>query len=347
MRVVRPLSRQVTARPGRTTRIGRAAAALLAAGLVVGAAAPAWPQGRDLQALIDRIERLQNEMTTIQRDLYGGGKPPASPSAAAPGEAPAAMPDQRAAARLEVRLTQLETELRTLTGRIEQVDHTLRQLTGRVEKLVSDVDFRLRALEQGRPSKADSGGSGPGAPRSSASVSLGTAAGGEAAAPPGAPPPQSLGTITQGDLSRLRGGRQTATATPARSSDGTPQEQYEHAISLLQRQDVAGAETAFRAFLDANSDHPLASNAQYWLGETYYVRHDFQQAAFIFAEGFQRYPQSNKAPDSLLKLGMSLARLGKKTEACTAFTRLSESFPDASPTLKRRVSAQRRQVDCH
>ena len=92
--------------------------------------------------------------------------------------------------------------------------------------------------------------------------------------------------------------------------EGTPQQQYDYAFGLLRQANYAGAEEAFSAFLVENPDHTLAGNAKYWLGETYYVRGNYQQAAVTFAEGFESYPDNSKAPDNLLKLGMSLASLG-------------------------------------
>ena len=103
---------------------------------------------------------------------------------------------------------------------------------------------------------------------------------------------------------------------------GTPKSQYEYAVSLmLKQQNFSRAEKALMAFLEKHPQDDLASNAQYWLGETYYVRKNYQDAAFAFAEGYQRYPKSRKAPDNLLKLGMSLSRMNKREEACTAFSR--------------------------
>ena len=83
-----------------------------------------------------------------------------------------------------------------------------------------------------------------------------------------------------------------------------------------------------------NPKHALQANAHYWLGETFYVRRDYQRAAYTFADSFQKYPEGNKAADNLLKLGMSLGKLGKKKEACTTYSRLLENFPKASSTLK-------------
>ena len=134
---------------------------------------------------------------------------------------------------------------------------------------------------------------------------------------------------------------------PAVLPQGTPQSQYDYALSLmLKQQDFARAEQALRAFVRQHPQDKLTGNAQYWLGETYYVRQSYQDAAFAFAEGYQRYPKSGKAPDSLLKLGMSLSRMEKLREACTAFSRFLSKYPKANARLKARIDRERRQAKC-
>ena len=76
----------------------------------------------------------------------------------------------------------------------------------------------------------------------------------------------------------------------------------------------AGAQTDFEQMLKRFPAHKLAGNAQYWLGETFYVRRQFKQAAEAFLAGYTTYQQSTKAPDSLLKLGMTLAAMGEKKQ---------------------------------
>ncbi len=93
-------------------------------------------------------------------------------------------------------------------------------------------------------------------------------------------------------------------------------------------------------------EDPLAGNAKYWLGETFYVRGDFRNAAVTFAEGFQRYPDSTKAPDNLLKLGMSLAQLEKKDDACGAFGELLKRYPDATASILQRATRERERLGC-
>src|SRR3546814_14657630 len=83
-----------------------------------------------------------------------------------------------------------------------------------------------------------------------------------------------------------------------------------------------------------SSDLPLAGNAQYWLGETFYVRQQYEQASAAFLTGYQNYPKGAKASDSLLKLGMSLAALKKNPEPCAALGQLSKQFPEAPPHVQ-------------
>ena len=124
------------------------AAALVAVLWVLPLTASA--QNTGMQELLNRVERLQREISTLQRQVYKGEAPPA---AAAPAPAlsltgqPAA--DPRNAGRNSIRISQLENELRRLTGRIEQIDFRTQQIQSRLAKLVSDMDQRLTTLEGG------------------------------------------------------------------------------------------------------------------------------------------------------------------------------------------------------
>ena len=98
--------------------------------------------------------------------------------------------------------------------------------------------------------------------------------------------------------------------------------------------------------MQKNPTDVLAGNAQYWLGETYYVRGDYQKAAVTFAEGFQKYPNSGKAADNLLKLGMSLGEMGKKPDACTALSQLITKYPGAAEDLLVRARREKEHYGC-
>ena len=128
--------------------------------------------------------------------------------------------------------------------------------------------------------------------------------------------------------------------------DGTPKEQYEYALGLLRQADYPMAEKSFRAFIATHGDHEMVANAQYWLGETFYVRKDYTNAAVIFAEGYEKFANSPKAPDNLLKLGLSLANINEQQQACRAFSELERRFTNAPSVIMNRALKERKAIGC-
>ena len=193
---------------------------------------------------------------------------------------------------------------------------------------------------------------------------LGTASNlAQGAAPSQSGAPGSLGVINQGDLQKFQQSQagsvegqaqsgsaaasgQTAAVTTGALPQGSPQEQYSYAFSLLRQAQYNEAEQALRAFVEQHPEDALAGNAKYWLGETHYVRGDYQQSAVIFAEGYQQYPNNSKAPDNLLKLGMSLGALGNTADACGTFAELLKRYPDAATTVLRRTQQEQQRYSC-
>lgn len=368
----------MTARPKFYRRIRVAALAAMACTLPVAVAA----QNTGMQELLNRVERLQREISTLQQQVYKGGPPPVR--AVQPGAAQPVLPglpasDPRSAGRNSIRTTQLENELRRLTGRMEEIDFRVQQIQSRLEKLVSDMDQRLTALEGGPAAATENPPASVGlalTPPPGTPLPPGTSGNAANIGRPGpVPPPPAanvsraagvLGTIPKNlAVSSPRGPAVVPAAPPpstkasaaprvsppaaqqAALPPGTPQSQYEYALSLmLKQQDFAKAESALSAFIDRYPKNKLTGNAHYWLGETYFVRKSYQDAAFAFAEGFQKFPKSNKAPDSLLKLGMSLDRLQKRKESCTAYSRLLGTFPKAGARMKARVQREQRRAKC-
>jgi tol-pal system protein YbgF len=214
--------------------------------------------------------------------------------------------------------------LQTLTGKYEETVFGISQARERLDKLSSDLEYRLSELESklsAAPAPAESQSAPPAKGRNETA----------AATPPKAPPAQAA--------------QQQATAA-AKLPTGSAQEQYDYAFGLLRAADYANAEVALGTFIKSHPDNSLTSNAHYWLGETYYVRGKYGDAAAAFAEGYQKFPKSSKAADNLLKLGMSLGQLNQKKEACLSFAELGNKFPDASAAIKRRADQERGRLNC-
>jgi tol-pal system protein YbgF len=312
--------------------------------------APAAAQNADLRQLLDRIDRLERDIRTLNLQLARGGKAPLAAPRVGGAEEPAGA---AALARIDARLGALDEELRALTGLTETLSHRIDQADNRLNKLVGDVDYRLGALERAAAAAQAARPAAPGPPLVSAAPSTPAV---EMAPPDSgqgfATPPRSLGTIPQSDLGRVGVPPAAPTPPPAPAAaipvlpEGTPKEQYDFAVRLLFEQKYDQAETVLQAFLGAHPNDPLASNAQYWLGETYYVRQDYATAANVFAEGYKKYKDGAKAADSLLKLAMSLASSEKREAACFTLAELDKVFPDAQRHIKDQAVRQRQRNDC-
>ena len=125
-----------------------------------------------------------------------------------------------------------------------------------------------------------------------------------------------------------------------------PSEMYSYAYDMLVRENFFEAEKSFKAFIGEHPDDPLASNAYYWLGETYYVQKKFQLAAISFARGFQSFPKGNKAIDQLFKLALTFMNLGKNEDACAAFSKLESEFPNAPKRISNRAKEYIKRAKC-
>jgi len=328
----------------------------------------ALAQSGELRPFLDRMERLERDIRTLNQQLFRGAAPrsPAQPGTQAPPSSSAVGGPTPAIARFEVRLNAIEEELRAATGAAETATHQMDQLKQRLEKLIADVDFRLSALERAGARMSAAPGQAPGAaPPQVAGVPSPLPV--EKVSPRSqgfATQPGSLGTIRQSDVDGLKqqgaapgGGEpaapapQVATAPapappPSILPKGSPKDRYTFAFGLLRQAQYVKAEAALREFLQVHGDDPLAGNARYWLGETHYVRGEYSRAARVFLEGYRALPKGAKAPDTLLKLGMSLANLEKKNEACATFSKLIEEYPDISGSISKKVEQQRARIKC-
>jgi len=366
--------------------------------------APALAQGSDMQILLDRMERLERDIRTLNRQIARG--PSAAPIEASGGStgasAPASIPSavqftegEGALSRVTVRLSALEREVRQATGQTEGLSYRIDQISMRLDKLIVDLDYRLARLEGRAPGNVSGGLSAEpsiSAVPSSPSVSKV----GEMAAPTatatGGPldggtisengtymPPQSgggtLGRVSKTTVDQFvplpNTGEQeqaalaapspttpTETApvpstasSPALASSsvlpaGTPRERYQFAFGLMSQARYGEAEVALKEFIAAHGDDPLAGNARYWLGEAYYVRKSFMDAAQTFFQAYKSTPNGPKAPDSLLKLGMSMASLDKTEEACATFGKLRKEFAELKPGIEKTLNRETTRLKC-
>ena len=121
----------------------------------------------------------------------------------------------------------------------------------------------------------------------------------------------------------------------------TPEQRYGRAFDALKAGDYAAAIAGMRDFIARHPDHPLADNAYYWLGQTHYLNRDYVQAIEAFASVGSKSPDSAKAPDALLKRGLSELELKRGEAARRSFNDLIARYPASEAARLAREQLQR------
>jgi tol-pal system protein YbgF len=299
----------------------------------------------------ERLDRLERDLSMMQRQVYRSNGGEAPPSAEGGGNT---------AVDLQVRMDRLEQQMRDLTGRVEDETNQVQQLRQRLEQINSDLDVRL-GQSQGRESGSEPPSPTAGAlTRARPPLYLGP----QPRMPYGAPPPPGYGTLTppgadavttpypgpvQLTPPRVASAGGADTLRPPGSDAmplGSASAQYKAAFGLLKQADYPAAEDALRNFVRQHPSDPLAGNAQYWLGDSYLKRGRYTEAAAAFADGYKRFPKGPKAADSLLGLGRSLAAADQKHNACIALMQLDHEFPHASSAIRDRATQEKKKLGC-
>ncbi|MBF0414180.1 MAG: tol-pal system protein YbgF [Magnetococcales bacterium] len=120
-------------------------------------------------------------------------------------------------------------------------------------------------------------------------------------------------------------------AAPAviRQKPENPKQAYDEAFSLLKGGRYEESLAAFKSYMEWFPNDTLLDNAQYWIGELYYVQRKFPDALMAFNQVLVRWPTSSKVPASLLKIGFSFFELNDMDNAKNSLTRLVSDYPES------------------
>ncbi len=132
---------------------------------------------------------------------------------------------------------------------------------------------------------------------------------------------ETLGGVGSGSASTP--GSAPSAAGSAQGEQGA----YDEAFNALKSSDYPKAISGFKGFVASYPDSPLASNAQYWLGEAYYVTREYQSAIAAFEKVTTGWPDSRKAPDALVKIGFTQAALGRNADARATLEDVARRYP--------------------
>ncbi len=291
--------------------------------------------GQELELVLQQLEILQRDIKTLEKAIYSQDVIGENSNLQLSNN------DSDVLTKHLLKLSELEEQFKILTNNFEEINFKLDKLSNRITKVQTDNQMRFHDLEKSGLSKGDS------------------AAIGEPKKLPGSSEAQDLGSVTDSDIAAAEQIQKTqsiesvgtvVTETAARIEkilpDTSPEEQYKFAVSFIKVGDYETAELALREFVDNNSKHQLAGNAQYWYGETFRVRQLYQDAATAYLDGYQNYPKSKKAPINLLKLGVMLVQIGEKEQGCSMILGIKDQYPKANQSVIQKAEYEKKKFNC-
>ena len=288
-----------------------------------------------IQAVADQIQVLTKDLKTLEKAVYQSSD--ISSSSALSMQTDGLNED--ILTKHLLKLNEIEDQFRTLTNKFEEVNFKLDKLSSRVTKIQSDNQLRFSDLEN-----SDSG-----IKKTKVKKDL-----------PGSSKPQDFGANPGYSVSNLPEKQETSSIESAQTviteepekkesllPNNPPVEQYEFAVSFMKIGDYETAEFALKEFIEKNKTHDLAGNAQYWYGETFRIRQLYSDAATAYLDGYQNYPKSKKAPDNLLKLGITMVQLGEKDQGCKMISGLKKEYPKASKSVLQKAQYEQKKFKCN
>ncbi len=275
--------------------------------------------------------------------------------------------DANQAAELVLRVNQLEEELRRANGRIEELENAEHRLETELQKFRQDVEFRFGDHSDGAPRQPDVAEvpQSPAEPAAPARPKKSDAF--DPDADPNAPgAPRPLGTTSpSAPLVReapqapagqpLELGKAPPAAPPASGPTivgsgvamlDQPRDQFNAALQAFQAGQYPEAEAGFKAFLAANPAHRLSADAIFYIGETYLQRSRPREAAEQYLKVTTDYSKSSRAPESMVRLGQTLAALGNNEQACATLTEFGKRYPAASSSVKKLAERESAKDHC-
>lgn len=217
-------------------------------------------------------------------------------------------------------------------GRVAALETQIQALTSQLDQMAA----QLRALQGNAPR----GPSGP-APR----VGAGGGGFGQTTVVPADDPIANI-INSPGTPAAPPAGQRLASAPQSGTSTPASRQAYDQAYTQLLQQNYAAAEAGFSDFLARFPADELSPNAQFWLGETHFVRGQWDPAAAAFLRVAQNFPRAEKAPDSLAKFAMAMERKGNRPAACRALQELNTRYPSPPAHVRTWETAERRRAGC-
>ena len=292
-----------------------------------------------IDAIADQLQIILKDLKTLEKAVYRKSDIVSNSSA----NSSANSLNEDILTKHLLKLNEIEDQFRELTNKFEEVNFKMDKLSKRVTKIQSDSQLRFSDLE----SNLGNEGSIVKKTKKEKKQLPGTGK----AKDFGANPAYSTSSLPkEQQTNSIESAATVITSEPEKKEsllpNKNPEGQYEFAVSFMKIGDYETAEFALKEFIEKNRDHDLAGNAQYWYGETFRIRQLYSDAATAYLDGYQNYPKSQKAPDNLLKLGITMVQLGEKDQGCSMIKGLKKQYPKASKSVLQKAQYEQKKFKC-
>ncbi|MGB8377832.1 MAG: tol-pal system protein YbgF [Rhodanobacteraceae bacterium] len=223
----------------------------------------------------------------------------------------------------------LQSQVQALQGQIEELRHQVDESRQRAKDQYIDLDSRIGRLEGRAAGTAAASAPVAAADRHLTDIDLGAV---PAAPVAGAGAPTPPGT-SENPADATEPANPASPENPDLDAGAAPNDEtvekaaYDDAFAALKDGRYAESARRFQSFMDDYPSSSLSGNADYWLGESYYVTQNYRIALQTFENLLQRYPDNQKAPDALLKVGYCQYELKQWDDARATLTEVTRKYP--------------------
>jgi tol-pal system protein YbgF len=269
---------------------------------------------RDVRILDNEVDKIYSNLNALQKENKALENKISALSAE----------NQKLRTDLLFRLENVQSEVRTLSTGVEEYKDYLNRPSKEIGRVKEDVEGRLKGLEEKRKNLEE---------RNKAQ--------------------EEKMREMEDRLKGVEGKMKQAEPEKASSAQEVPSERkggsagmgnlYKAAYETLQKGNAEGARKKFEAFLKQYPNTELSGHAQFWIGETYFQKKDYEKAILEYEKAITKYPEGSKVPAALYKQGLAFLELGDKANARNLFRRVIERFPrsEQAELAKKRLEAMK------
>ena len=263
----------------------------------------------DFEDIIDRIDRIERNVSDLQKKEIGEIDKNLTTGYIS---------------RNESRIDSIETLNRTNFGKLEEIENLIKNLENKIDLINVDFDQRIKNIESNFEKIENF---------SEEKISAYSNY------------EKETKSFDNSELDTLGKVDKETKTDKSQTDEKELKSRYENAIKLLWGADYDKALSELKDLKNFNPTD-LMPNIQYWLGEVYYAKKDFNRAVIEFGEGLKQYPDSIKGPDNMLKLGLSFSNLNQKVDACNVLYELEIKYPDVPKNILEISNLERKKLSC-